>query len=151
MGPLISVIIPVYNTEKYLFTCVNSVIAQTYQNVEIIIVDDGSTDNSGLLCDELSENDERIIVEHKINGGLSSARNHGLSKANGKYIVFVDSDDWIEKETIEYAYTNMMKTDADLVIWGYYADFEDINQHIKRVDKHVLDGICDHSAPVSGP
>lgn len=90
---LISIIIPVYNVEKYLNTCVYSVIYQTYQNLEIILVDDGSTDNSGKLCDELMKLDKRIKVIHKINGGLSDARNAGIEIANGEYIGFVDSDD----------------------------------------------------------
>lgn len=145
MDPLVSIIIPVFNTSKYLQKCVDSVQKQTYKNLEIILVDDGSTDRSGVLCDELKNQDKRISVIHKANGGLSSARNAGISIAKGKYIVFVDSDDWIEKETIEYANANMAKTDSDLVIWSYYADFVDLNQQVKHVDKHALNGVCDHS------
>lgn len=143
MEPLVSIIIPVYNTSKYLQKCVDSLQKQTYKNLEIILVNDGSTDRSGALCDEYKKQDKRISVIHKTNGGLSSARNAGLRIAKGKYIVFVDSDDWIENETIEYAYANMMKTAADLVIWGYYADFEGENRRVKHVNKHVLNGICD--------
>lgn len=97
---LISVIVPVYNVEKYLKKCLDSIVNQTYKNLEIIIVDDGSTDNSGLICDEYSKNDSRIKVIHKKNGGLSDARNVGLDNANGKYISFIDSDDYIEENMI---------------------------------------------------
>ncbi len=97
---LVSVIIPVYNVELYLSKCIESVKKQTYENLEIILVDDGSTDNSGRLCDKFALNDSRIIVIHKENGGLSSARNAGLEAANGEYYAFVDSDDFIEPEMI---------------------------------------------------
>lgn len=145
MIPLVSVIIPVFNTEKYLQKCVKSVQLQTYKNLEIILVNDGSTDRSGVLCNKLEIQDKRITVIHKNNGGLSSARNAGLKVSNGEYVVFLDSDDWIEKETIEFAYANMRITSADLVIWGYFADFEDPIQQVEHVDKHVLSGTCDYS------
>ncbi|MBO5396700.1 MAG: glycosyltransferase [Clostridia bacterium] len=99
--PLISVIIPVYNVEKYLEECVNSVLAQTYKNIEIILVDDGSTDSSGKLCDSFAENHSNIKVFHKENGGQSTARNMGLEKAQGKYIYFLDSDDIIVPDALE--------------------------------------------------
>lgn len=95
MENLISVIIPVYNTEKYLHKCVDSVLHQTYQNLQIILVDDGSTDASGVICDSYAQKDRRVCVVHKRNGGLSSARNAGLAVAKGDYIGFVDSDDYI--------------------------------------------------------
>ena len=94
----ISIIVPVYNVELYLEECIESIIAQTYKDVEIILIDDGSTDKSGAICDKIALKDERIIVVHKVNGGLSSARNLGIEIAQGKYIIFVDSDDyWIGK------------------------------------------------------
>ena len=93
--PLISVIVPVYNVEKYLKKCVNSITSQTYENLEILLVDDGSTDLSGQICNEFEKNDARIKVIHKKNGGLSNARNVGIEKAQGKYLMFVDSDDVI--------------------------------------------------------
>lgn len=115
MSNLISIIVPVYNVEKYLNRCVDSLIHQSYSNVEIILVDDGSTDLSGKLCDELAKLDDRIIVLHKVNGGLSDARNYGVSKCSGDYVLFVDSDDYVDidicKETLEIALT----TDADMV------------------------------------
>lgn len=95
MNPLISTIIPVYNTEHYLEKCVDSVVNQTYKNLQIILVDDGSTDNSPALCEKYAQNDSRIVVIHKKNGGLSSARNAGLQVSTGDYITFVDSDDYI--------------------------------------------------------
>lgn len=109
MEDLISVIIPVYNVEKYLEKCLISVLSQTYQNLEIILIDDGSTDGSGKICDEYSKKDKRIIVIHKENGGLSEARNYGINKVNGKYIVFVDSDDYVSKLYIEKLYETVKK------------------------------------------
>lgn len=110
--PLITVIIPVYNIMEYLPRCVHSVTAQTYKNLQIILVDDGSTDGTAQLCDELAAEDPRISVYHKENGGSSSARNLGLSKAQGEYIGFVDSDDHIEADMYEKLYTGMIKSGA---------------------------------------
>ena len=95
MNDLISVIVPIYKVEKYLQKCVDSILAQTYSNLEIILVDDGSPDRCGELCDEYAEKDGRIRVIHKKNGGLSDARNAGIDVAAGKYLAFVDSDDYI--------------------------------------------------------
>lgn len=111
---LISVVIPVYNVEKYFKRCIDSVLKQTYQNMEIIIVDDGSKDSSGSLCDEYEKKDSRIAVFHKENGGLSSARNFGLEKALGRYICFIDSDDFIDENYITIMYNKMIKSDADI-------------------------------------
>ena len=118
--PLISVIIPVYNVEKYLEKCISSVVGQTYKNIEIILVDDGSTDKSGTMCDLLAEKDSRIVVIHKANGGLSSARNAGLDIAKGDYIGFVDSDDWIEPDMYACLLRNMLKESADISACGVY-------------------------------
>ena len=104
MKERISVVVPVYNVEKYLEKCVNSIVNQTYKNLEIILVDDGATDNSGKLCDELAKIDNRIKVYHKENGGLSDARNYGVERATGDYIGFVDSDDYIDAEMYEKLY-----------------------------------------------
>lgn len=100
-NPLISVIIPIYKVEEYLDECVSSIVAQSYHNLEIILVDDGSPDNCPLMCDEWAKRDSRIVVVHKSNGGLSSARNAGLEIAKGDYVSFIDSDDFLEKETYE--------------------------------------------------
>lgn len=110
----ISVIVPVYNAEQYLERCVKSIIDQTYKNLEIILVDDGSTDNSGKMCDELSQKDERIHVIHKENGGSSSARNIGIKKASGDCISFIDSDDYIEADMIETLYQKLKDNNADV-------------------------------------
>ena len=114
MSQKISVIIPVYNVEKYLCACVNSVINQTYKNLEIILVDDGSTDSSGEICENLAKKDERIKVYHKSNGGLSSARNYGLDKKIGDYVFFLDSDDFIDKTCLEKLFTLSKQTSAEI-------------------------------------
>ena len=119
-SPLISVIVPVYNVEQYLPKCVDSILAQTYQNLEIILVEDGTKDRSGEICDAYAEKDPRIKVIHKENGGLSSARNAGMDVARGEYFGFVDSDDWIEPETYESLMELARKYDADLVCGGRY-------------------------------
>ncbi len=112
---MISIIVPIYNVERYLERCVNSLISQTYKDIEIILVDDGATDNSGIICDKLGEQDERIRVIHKKNGGLSDARNVGISVSNGKYILLVDSDDYVEYTMCEELIKVAEETDADLV------------------------------------
>lgn len=116
---LISVIVPVYKTEKYLEKCVNSIINQTYSNLEILLVDDGSPDNSGILCDELSKKDSRIKVIHQKNGGLSNARNSALKIASGKYIGFVDSDDYIDNTMYETLYHLIKQYSCDISIVSY--------------------------------
>lgn len=112
--PLISVIIPVYNVEKYLDECINSVVSQTYNNLEIILVDDGSTDNSGKMCDDYLNIDSRITVYHQKNKGLSAARNFGIDKSSGEYIAFVDSDDFISPVFIEMMYNGVRMYEADI-------------------------------------
>ena len=98
---LVSVIIPVYNVSRYLPQCFDSVTSQTYRNLEIIVIDDGSTDDSGIICDQYAEKDDRIHVIHTDNRGLASARNLGLENVSGEYISFIDSDDWIEPHAID--------------------------------------------------
>lgn len=116
MEELISVIIPIYNIEEYVSRCVESVLRQSYKNIEIILIDDGSTDSSGQLCDEYEAQDERIVVVHKSNGGLSDARNVGIDIATGKYLVFVDGDDWISERHIELLYADLISSSADISI-----------------------------------
>ena len=113
---LISLIIPVYNVEQYLTACVDSVLAQTYENIEIILVDDGAKDASGAMCDELAKRDARIQTVHKTNGGLSDARNKGLEYATGKYVVFIDSDDIVAPNMVAYLYDLIQDTGADIGI-----------------------------------
>ena len=117
---LISVIVPVYNVEAYLPRCVDSILAQTYENLEIILVDDGTRDASDKICDDYAARDPRIKVIHKKNGGLSSARNAGIDIARGEYLGFVDSDDWIEPEMYGHMLNLALKYDAPLVCAGRY-------------------------------
>ncbi len=117
---LISVIVPVYNVEGYLRRCVDSILAQTYENLEILLVDDGATDSSGAICDEYASKDPRVRVIHKENGGLSSARNAGIDEARGDYLAFVDSDDWIEPETYAYLLGLIRKYNVKLSYTGRY-------------------------------
>lgn len=116
----ISVIVPVYKVEKYLDRCVESIVNQTYKNLEIILVDDGSPDNCPAMCDAWIEKDERIRVIHKENGGVSSARNLGIDESTGDYIGFVDSDDWIEPDMYESLLNAIKNTDSDVAICGFY-------------------------------
>lgn len=119
MKPWISVIVPVYNVEAYLERCVDSLIHQTMHRLEIILVDDGSTDLSGQICDRLGLEHENIKVVHKDNGGLASARNEGLQHVTGEYIAFVDSDDWVEKETYQTLYEKTKDCYPDIITYGY--------------------------------
>lgn len=114
--PLISVIVPVYNVEKYLKKCVDSITSQTYKNLEILLVDDGSTDSSGQICNEFEKNDARIKVIHKKNGGLSDARNAGLDRAKGQYYAFIDSDDYIQDNTIEIMLNAIKKNKSEIAV-----------------------------------
>jgi len=118
-SPLISLIVPVYNVKDFLKECLNSVLNQTYQNLEIIIINDGSTDGSEQICKDYAKRDSRIILKHQKNSGLSAARNSGLKLAKGKYIAFVDSDDYIEPNLVERSLATVQKTGADIVVFGY--------------------------------
>ncbi|WP_298463161.1 glycosyltransferase family A protein [uncultured Mitsuokella sp.] len=119
---LISVIVPVYNVEKYLQRCVESIMSQTYKMIEILLVDDGSSDRSGQICDDLALLDKRIRVFHKENGGVSSARNLGIEQASGEYICFVDSDDWLDTDYFEKAASFLIKERPILLINNYLKD-----------------------------
>ncbi len=123
---LISVIIPVYNVEEYLHKCVDSVINQTYKNIEILLIDDGSTDSSGRICDEYSAKDERIRVIHQQNGGLSVARNTGIDASNGDYIYFLDSDDYIAENALEILLTIAVTDNSEIVFYDAVS-FADTN------------------------
>lgn len=118
MNKLVSIIIPIYKVESYLDKCINSVVAQTYKNLEIILVDDGSPDNCPQICDLWAKKDNRIKVIHKQNGGLSSARNAGLDVCKGDYICFIDSDDWVEPTYVEELYSTLTQNNADLALCG---------------------------------
>lgn len=127
MKDKISIIVPVYNVEQYIERCLESIINQTYKNIEIILVDDGSTDKSGIICEKYANRDQRIKVIHQENNGLSSARNKGLDIASGKYIGFVDSDDWISKDMYYILLTIALKYNADIVECGYQKIYDDRN------------------------
>lgn len=140
---LISVVVPCYNVEKYLEKCVESITNQTYQNLEIILVDDGAKDGTPDLCDKLALTDSRIKVIHKTNAGVSEARNAGIESASGKYITFFDSDDWIEPDIIKIAFEKMTANNLDLVVWGYTADFVDDNENVLSNRNCAVNGVCE--------
>ena len=121
--PVISVIVPVYNVEKYLHRCVDSILAQTFTDFELILVDDGSPDNCGKICDEYAEKDSRIHVIHKVNGGLSDARNAGIdwafANSNSEWVTFIDSDDWVDKYYLEYLYNSILTHKTKLAVCNY--------------------------------
>ena len=121
----ITVIVPVYNVENYLRKCLDSIIAQTYKNIEIIVVNDGSTDASGQICQEYTQIDNRIVYIEKENGGLSEARNVGLDKMTGSYVTFIDSDDWAELDYVEILYKKIIEYQADISVGNYYSYNED--------------------------
>ena len=122
----ISIIVPVYNVEAYLEKCVESILKQTYTNLEILLVNDGSTDKSGELCDKLALRDHRIRVIHKENGGLSDARNRGIDEASSNLIGFIDSDDYIDEDMYETLYRQMLASKADLSMCGHYDVYHQI-------------------------
>ncbi len=117
--PAISVIVPVYNVEKYLPRCIESILNQTFTDFELLLVDDGSPDCCGKICDEYATKDNRIRVFHKTNEGVSSARNVGLNKAKGKWISFIDSDDWVDENLLDSLFNSAVNNPSDLVISGY--------------------------------
>lgn len=121
MNPLISIVVPIYRVEDYLEQCIKSLINQTYKNLEIILVDDGSPDNCPKICDEWEKRDNRIKVIHKKNGGLSDARNAGIAVATGEYIAFLDSDDWVDIRFYDTLYSQLVKYNCDIASAGYIA------------------------------
>ena len=132
---MLSVIIPVYNVEPYLEKCLDSVLKQTYKDMEILIIDDGSTDRSGAISDEYAAKDSRIRVFHTENRGLSAARNLGLDNAVGGYIGFVDSDDWIEPDMYEVLLKKAEETGADIVECGVFKEYPDKTVEHQRPDR----------------
>lgn len=135
---LISIIIPIFNIDAYIKECVHSVLAQTYKNLEIILVDDGSTDESGKICDELKKQDNRIVVIHKINGGMSDARNLGIRYAHGDYIGLVDGDDIISPVMFESMLTAMLKYDVDIVTCKKYESKTKIKEQNKVISNNDI-------------
>lgn len=138
---LVSVIVPIYNVEKYIDKCIKSICAQSYKNLEIILVDDGSPDKCGGICDAYANQDSRIVVIHKENGGLSDARNAGLNICCGKYVTFIDSDDYVEFDYIETLYTALIESRADISIGDYFYETENgltINDYFDSGKVRVL-------------
>ena len=134
---LVSIVIPIYNVEKYLEKCIESISKQTYKNIEILLIDDGSTDNSLKICKNYEKKDTRIKVIHKKNGGLSDTRNRGIIEAKGNYIMFVDSDDWIENDTVSLLLENIEKNKSDIVVFGMSIDYEngDSKLRVPKINK----------------
>ena len=141
MAKEVSIIVPVYNVEKYLRTCLDSILHQTFQDFELILVDDGSTDLSGHICDEYAAKDDRIIVIHKQNEGVARARNSALDVATGDYISFVDSDDWLSEDAYEYYIENIKKYKADCIVGGCQAVI-DRKGNLEYLDKKIEDAKC---------
>ena len=137
MNELISVIVPVYNVEQYLNQCVESLVHQDYRNIEIILIDDGSTDKSGELCEKWSLKDARVKVVHTENHGLSAARNVGINKTNGKYIYFIDSDDWVEEDILSTLLQNIQIYGADLSSCAMKKDFGEKSHNLHKTEKCV--------------
>lgn len=139
---MISVIIPVYNVEPYIKRCLDSVIGQTYGNLEIILIDDGSPDNCGKICDEYARTDKRITVVHKKNGGVGAARNTGIDRATGKWLTFVDPDDWLELDYYEKMMDMMEGKDVDVFSnGGYFAEYRQRQETKRRIkDKYYYAG-----------
>lgn len=140
---LVSIVLPIYNVEKYLDRCVKSVINQTYRNLEILLVDDGSPDDCPQKCEEWGKKDSRIKVIHKANAGLGYARNTGIENASGEYICFFDSDDYIDPSTVEKAYNIAHKNNSDMVLFGHYdvnAQGKIVRTYIPAIDKESYVG-----------
>ena len=151
MNELISIIVPIYNVAPYLRKCIDSILMQTYTNIEIILVDDGSTDEGRIICDEYKEKDNRVKVIHQSNSGLTVTRRNGVNYASGKYIGFVDGDDWIEPNMYEILYKYMKENDVQVVTSCGYRDYGYINSgkilgdtvpsgkyYINSNDKYIL-------------
>ena len=142
---MISVIVPIYNAEKYLHRCIKRILTQDYTELELLLIDDGSTDNSGTICDEYAIKDNRIRVFHKENGGVSSARNWGLDKAIGEYIMFVDSDDYMLSGMLEVMLSTLKAKSADLVVCGttetgggYWRPITDVDYSINQLKENFV-------------
>ena len=128
----ISVIVPVYNAEKYLNRCLDSLLTQTYQDFEIILVDDGSTDNSGVICEKYAQRDERISVFHQPNQGVAAARQRGVDMAQGTYSIHADPDDWVGPTMLEELYAEAIESNADMVICDFLVEFHKRTQYASQ-------------------
>ena len=133
--PIITIIVPVYNTATHLRTCIDSIVSQTVPDWELILINDGSTDASGSICDEYATKDSRIAVVHQQNSGVSNARNKGIELAKGNFITFIDSDDWIELNFIE-KFKNLIVNKNTLIVYGIAYDFIDSQQNFQFIPSH---------------
>lgn len=141
--PQISVIVPVYKAEAYLRRCVDSLLAQTFQDYEILLIDDGSPDDSGAICDAYARQDGRVRVFHKENGGVSSARQYGMDNASGEYTIHADPDDWVEPTMLEELYAKAKETAADMVICDFFMDEKAKESHVvQRPSKLDAETVC---------
>lgn len=136
-NPLISIIVPVYNLESIIKKCVDSILKQRYKNLEIILIDDGSTDNSGGICDEYAKRDKRIVVFHQKNSGIAAVRNLGISKANGDYVSFIDGDDYVDDDYIQSLYNALSGDNSDIAICGHIIIYPS-KKYIKKSDKKLI-------------
>jgi len=137
--PEVSIIVPIYNSEKYISKCIDSIIAQTYTNIECILIDDGSTDSSLFICERYHQSDDRIVVMHQENAGVSATRNRGIEVARGKYVCFIDSDDYIQKNMCEILVAAIKHSDADVVCCGYT---ENNKAHILCNEDFIFSNSC---------
>lgn len=142
----VSIIVPIYGIEQFISQCIESLLNQTYLNLEIILVDDGSKDRSGKICDEYAKKDSRITVYHKQNGGLTSARNYGLERTTGEWIMHIDGDDWIEPDAVERLLNEANKTNADIVFADFWFDYPDkhIANNFFNWNKQGNDGLKEY-------
>ena len=140
MNSLVSVIVPIYNVEKYLERCISSILEQSYNNIEVILVDDGSNDGCPIICDKFERKDARVKVVHKPNGGLSSARNAGLEQMKGEYITFIDSDDWVEVNFVERMVEAISKSKVDVVQCGYCKKNDDNVVYVSTLTNEIVYG-----------
>ena len=148
--PKLSVIVPVYNTEKYLPVCVDSILAQTFTDFELILVDDGSADGSGGICDKYAAGDARVRVIHQPNGGVTNARKNGVRQACGMYFSFIDSDDWIHPEMFEQMVGKAVETNADVVVCDLSLEFEDnvqLQPSLAEEGFYPKAALCEHIYP----
>lgn len=143
--PMISVIVPVYGVEEYLAICIDSILNQVYTNFELLLVDDGSIDESGRICDKYAQCDERIRVFHKQNGGVSSARNLGLDQAKGDWITFVDADDWVEPFFLDGFLNAMMENSVDLIVYSSYIGSEKFTEEKRMTTSEAIDSLLSFS------
>lgn len=144
-NPKVSIIVAVYNTERYLHRCVNSLLAQTYQHIEVILIDDGSTDNSPSICDDFARKDNRIKAIHKPNGGVSTARQTGIEAASGDYIIHADADDYVDAQMVEELLAEALRTGADIVTCDFFVNTELKIQNYKGSTdllKRIIDVDC---------